>query len=60
MERIDIPTRCLTCGYYSPRDAIELVNKSTMSYGFCYIWHREVCSGEYCSRGEYDDDWIDK
>lgn len=61
MERIDINTRCMCCEHFEEKDTIKIPKSvNLLPYGICNIWCHKVLGDEFCSRGKYNKNWIDK
>lgn len=61
MERIDINTRCMCCKHFEEKATVKIPKSmQLLSYGICDIWCHHVVGSEFCSRGEYDEEWLNR
>lgn len=61
MERIDINTRCMCCEHFEEKATIKIPNSiNLLAYGICNMWCHNVLGDEFCSRGKYNKNWMDK
>lgn len=60
-ELIKIDTTCLTCKYFDCQKTIKQKKSiQLISIGICNIWCHKVLGDEFCSRGIYDSNWMDR
>ena len=59
MENVVIKTRCRYCKNFLYEGDIEIkIYPYPISFGICNEWCHHVNGDEFCSRGEYDEDWM--
>ena len=57
----NVDTTCLTCKSFDCTKTIALKGSPQLvSLGICNIWCHKVYGDEFCSRGKYDSEWMER
>ena len=60
-ELVNIETTCLTCKHFDCQHTVKTkCSPQLISLGLCNRWCHKVLGDEFCSRGSYDKNWMER